>query len=138
MKQLVKRMLYLYMLLVTILSFLILNGCETKTIIKEVKVPYEVKVIDSIPSIIYDTVVISKHINGKDSLIIRYYPKYHYTKIYMTKKDTICITDTISKPKLIKIYETTFINKIKYGLLGIGFIIIILCIIYFTNKIRGS
>lgn len=123
---------FIFSLLSVIIIFLIvftifwLQGCSCKpdTIIKDRIITVTPPVIhDTVPAIVYDTVIVGTNIFEKDTIsVIKYFPKWKYFD-YKIKPDTVLITiqDTISQTKIIeKNIETPLLNKI--GLICLGFI----------------
>ena len=101
--QLVKDFILAIIIYGSYLSLSLFFGCctDNKIIVKEIKIPYEVRINDSIPVVIHDTVVTAKRITGKDTTLIKYYPKYHYITLTAIKHDTVLYKDSINTTKTI-------------------------------------
>jgi len=117
--------------LTILLSFHLFFGCSTPQVIER-KVYIDKLIIDTLNTVNYDTVIIGKQIKGKDTTIIKYFPKYEKITLYKTLHDSIKIKDSVQVIKYIP-----FTSKLSYWLTGIGVGLIIIAsvgILYLIRK----
>jgi hypothetical protein len=116
--------------LTILLSFHLLVGCSSPQVIER-KVYIDKLIVDTLHTIKYDTVIIGTKIKGKDTTIIKYYPKYEKITLYKTFHDSIKIKDSIQVIKYIP-----FTSKLSYWLTGIGVGLIIISIMGIIYKFK--
>ena len=116
--------------LTILLSFHLFFGCSSPQVIER-KVYINKLIVDTLHTIKYDTVIIGTKIKGKDTTIIKYYPKYEKITLYKTFHDSIKIKDSIQVIKYIP-----FTSKLSYWLTGIGVGLIIISIMGIIYKFK--
>lgn len=116
--------------LTILLSFHLFFGCSSPQVIER-KVYIDKLIIDTLNTIKHDTVIIGTKIKGKDTTIIKYYPKYEKITLYKTLHDSIKIKDSIQVIKYIP-----FTSKLSYWLTGIGVGLIIISIMGIIYKFK--
>ena len=116
--------------LTILLSFHLFFGCSSPQVIER-KVYIDKLIVDTLNTIKYDTVIIGTKIKGKDTTIIKYYPKYEKITLYKTFHDSIKIKDSIQVIKYIP-----FTSKLSYWLTGIGVGLIIISIMGIIYKFK--
>ena len=116
--------------LTILLSFHLFIGCSSPQVIER-KVYINKLIVDTLNTVKYDTVIIGTKIKGKDTTIIKYYPKYEKITLYKTFHDSIKIKDSIQVIKYIP-----FTSKLSYWLTGIGVGLIIISIMGIIYKFK--